>query len=144
MSPQETAVTPFGLVTSDHLSYNVQRGWLSESSRQDIPLSHVTSVRLEIRRHPVFAIILVLAALACQAADPIGILIAIIPLAFAVLLLWGSPLVRVNTIDGELPPTSGLPWTRPEAEWFVAAVEQCRRRCTAEAELDQLHSVSFR
>jgi hypothetical protein len=131
MSPQEKVVTPFGLVTSDHLIYNVQRGWLSEESRQDIPLRHVTSVRLEIRRHPIFAILLVLVALACQAADPIGILIAVIPLAFAVLLLWGSPLVRVNTIDGDLPPASGLPWTRPEAEWFVAAVEQCRSRCTS-------------
>lgn len=144
MSQQETAVTPFGMVTSDHLIYNAQRGWLGERSRQDIPLRHIISVRLEIRRHPIFAILLVLGALACQAADPIGILISIIPLAFAVLLLWGSPIVRVNTINGDLPPASGLPWTRPEAEWFVAAVEQCRRRCTAEAELDQLHSVSFR
>jgi hypothetical protein len=144
MSQQATAVTPFGLVTSNHLIYNVQRGWFSERSRQDIPLHHIISVRLEIKRHPIFAILLVLVTLAFQAAAPIGILISIIPLAFAVLLMWGSPLVRVNTIDGDLPPASGLPWTRPEAEWFVAAVEQCRRRCTAEAELDQLHSVSFR
>jgi len=128
MSQQEKVVTPFGMVTSDHLIYHVQRGWLSERSCQDIPLRHVTSVKLEIKRHPIFAILLVLVALACQAVDPIGILIAIIPLAFAVLLLWGSPLVRVNTTDGDLPPVSGLPWTRPEAEWFVAAVD--RRRNT--------------
>jgi hypothetical protein len=128
MSQQEKVVTPFGMVTSDHLIYPVQRGWLSERSCQDIPLRQVTSVKLEIRRHPIFAILLVLVALACQAMDPIGILIAIIPLAFAALLLWGSPLVRVNTTDGDLPPASGLPWTRPEAEWFVAAVDQRRSR----------------
>jgi hypothetical protein len=130
MAPEEKIVTPFGVVTADYLIYNVQRGWLREGSRQDIPLRHVTSVTLETRRHPIFGILLVLVALACRAADPIGILIAIVPLAFAVLLLWGSPSVRVNTADGDLPPVSGLPWTRPEAEWFVAAVDR-RRRCCA-------------
>ncbi len=127
MPLQEKDVTSFGVVTSDHLIYGFQRGWLSEESRQDIPLRHITSVKLEIRRHPIFGILLVLVVLACQAAGPLGIMISIVPLAFAVLLLWGSPLVRVNTIDGDLPPASGLPWTRPEAEWFVAAVD--RRRC---------------
>jgi len=130
MAPEEKIVTPFGVVTSDYLIYNVQRGWFSEGSRQDIPLRHVTSVKLETRRHPIFGILLVLVALAFRAADPMGILIAIVPLAFAVLLLWGSPSVRVKTADGDLPPVSGLPWTRPEAEWFVAAVDR-RRRCCA-------------
>lgn len=130
MAPEEKIVTPFGVLTSDHLIYNVQRGWFSEGSRQDIPLRHVTSVTLETRRHPIFGILLVLVALACRAADPIGILIAIVPLAFAVLLLWGSPSVRVKIADDDLPPVSGLPWTRPEAEWFVAAVDR-RRRCFA-------------
>lgn len=131
MAEEEKVVTPFGVVTPDHLIYNVQRGWFSEGSRQDIPLSHVTSVQLETRRHPIFGILLVLVALACRAAGPMGILIAIFPLAFGVLLLWGSPLVRVNTADGDLRTASGLPWTRPEAEWFVAAVEQLRRRCVS-------------
>lgn len=129
MAEEERVVTPFGTVTSDHLIYNVQRGWLSEGSRRNIPLSHVTGVQLETRRHPIFGILLVLVALACRAAGPIGILIAIVPLAFAVLLLWGSPLVRVNTADGDLQIASGLPWTRPEAEWFVAAVNRLRRHC---------------
>lgn len=131
MAEDEKVVTPFGMVTSDHLIYNVQRGWFSEGSRYDIPLSQVTSVKLETRRHPIFGILLVLVALACRAAGPIGTLIAIIPLASAVLLLWGSPLVRVNTADGDLRTASRPPWTRPEAEWFVAAVDRLRRRCVS-------------
>lgn len=127
MAEEEQVVTPFGMVTSDHLIYNVRRGWLGEGSWQDIPLRRITSVKLETRRHPIFGILLVLVALAFQAVGPLGMLIAIIPLAFAVPLLWGSPLVRVNTVDGDLPPASGLPWTHPEAEWFVAAVD--RHRC---------------
>jgi hypothetical protein len=126
---QERSPTPFGSVTSDHLIYKVQQGLFREVSRHDIPLHHVTSVQLEIRRHPIFGLLLVLFALACQVAGPIGIMISIVPLAFAVLFLWGSPLVRVNTVDGDLPPASGLPWTRPEAEWFVAAVNRRRCRC---------------
>lgn len=131
MAEEEKVVTPFGIVTSDHLIYDVQRGWFGERLRQDIPLSHVNSVKLETRRYPIFGILLVLVALACLAAGPIGTLIAIVPLGFSVLLLWGSPLVRVNTTDGDLRTPGGLPWTRPEAEWFVAAVDRLRSRCVS-------------
>jgi hypothetical protein len=129
MVQEDKDVTPFGTVTSDRLIYNVQRGWFRERSQKDIPLRHVTSVKLEIKRHPIFGILLVLVALACRAVDPIGLL-AIVPLSLAVLLLWGLPLIRVNTDKGDLPPATGPPWTRPEAEWFVAAVNR-RRRCGA-------------
>lgn len=132
MMEEEKVETPFGVVTADHLIYNVQRGWFGERSRRDIPLSHISNVKLETRRHPIFGILLALVALACLAAGPMGTLIAIVPLAFAVLLLWGSPLVKVNTTDGgDLRTASGLPWTRPEAEWFVAAVDRLRRRCVS-------------
>lgn len=131
---EKNMTTTFGVITSDRLIYNVRRGWFDEGSQEDIPLRRVTSVKLEIRRHRGFGIVLVLVALACQAAGPIGILIAIVPLAFAVLFLWGSPSVRVNTAEGNLPAASGLPWTRPEAEWFVAAVD---RRLAASHPLQQ-------
>lgn len=129
MMQREKDVTPFGTVTSDHLIYIVRRGWFGEKSQHDIPLCHVTGAELETRRHPILGSLLVLVGLACQAVDPLGILIAIVPLTLAVLLLWGSPSVRVNTADGDLPPARGLPWTRPEAEWFVAAVNRRRHRC---------------
>lgn len=128
MAHEEQGVTPFGTVTSNLLIYNVQQKCFAGSSWKKIPLHHVTSVKLEIKRHRFFGVLFLLIALACGTLDSIGILIAIAPLSLAVLLLWGSPLVRVNTTDeGDLPPAAGPPWTRPEAEWFVATVDQRRR-----------------
>jgi hypothetical protein len=128
MTQDEHGVTPFGTITPDLLIYNVQQGWFTEGSRKEIPLQYVTSAKLEIKRYRVFGVLFLLIALACGALDSAGTLIAIVPLSLAVLLLWGSPLVRVNTADeGDLPPATGLPWTRPEAEWFVTTVDQRRR-----------------
>jgi hypothetical protein len=123
--------TPFGAVMSDHLICNIRRGWFGGVSQEAIPLRDVTSVTLENRRHPIFGILLALVAVACRAADPIGIVVAAIPTVLAALVLWGSPLIRVNTADGSLRRVGGLPWTRPEAEWFVAAVGRCLRSGTS-------------
>jgi hypothetical protein len=125
MTRKEQDVTPFGTVTSDRLIYNVQRGWLTERSQREIPLDHVTSVQLDIKRHRILGRLFLLIALACRALDFVGILIAIVPLSLGILLLWGLPSVKVKTTDeGDLSSTPGLPWTRPEAEWFVAAVDR--------------------
>jgi hypothetical protein len=127
MAQEETGMTSFGVVMSDHLICNIRRGWFGEVSQETIPLRDVTSVTLENRRHPIFGILLVVVAVACRAADPMGIVVATVPVALAVLLLWGSPSINVNTADGNLRRVSGLPWTRPEAEWFVAAADRRRR-----------------
>lgn len=127
MAQERKDVTPFGTVTADRLIYKVHRRWFTEWSQQDIPLRHITSVKLEIKRYPFLGILLIVVALVCRATDSIGTLLAIIPLSLAVLLLWGLPLVRVNTSKGNLPPAAGPPWTRPEAKWFVDAVDH--RRC---------------
>ncbi|MGH3823440.1 MAG: hypothetical protein ACRDRA_11525 [Pseudonocardiaceae bacterium] len=128
MTQDEQDVTLFGAVTSDRLIYNVQQGWLTERSQKEIPLQHITSVTLVIKRYRFFGVLFLLIALACQALDFVGILIAIVPLSVGILLLWGLPSVKVNTTDeGDLPSTIGPPWTRPEAEWFVAAVDQRRQ-----------------
>jgi hypothetical protein len=126
MIQEKKSVTPFGTVTPDHVIYNVRRGWFKGGSPEDIPLRRVSRVELETRRHPILAVLLVLAALACRAMGPMGIAVAIVPLTVAILLLWGSPLVRVHTADGKFLLISGLPWTRAEAEWFVAAVDHRR------------------
>jgi hypothetical protein len=129
MTQEEQEVTPFGTVTSDRLIYNVQQGWLTESSQKEIPLQCITGVKLVIKRYRFFGVLFLLIALACRTLDSVGILIAIVPLSLAVLLLWGLPSVKVRTTDeGDLLSTPGPPWTRPEAEWFVAAVDQ-RRQC---------------
>lgn len=121
---EERNVTPFGTVTSDRLICNVQRDWLTGGVQKCIPLHHVTGAKLEIKRYWRFGALFLFAALACRVLGSPGMLIAIVPLSLAVLLLWGLPSVRVSTDEGDLPTTTGPPWTRPEAEWFVAAVGQ--------------------
>lgn len=125
MAHEEQDVTPFGTVTSDRLIYNVQKSWFAERSQKEIPLQHIISVKLVIKRYRFFGALFLLIALACEMLESVGILIAIVPLSLAILLLWGLPSIKVNTTDeGDLPSTAGPPWTRPEAEWFVDAVKQ--------------------
>ncbi len=130
MVQEERGVTPFGTLTPDHLIYNVKTGWLTEISPREIPLRHIIDVKLVIKRYRFFGVFFLLIALACGTLDFVGILIAIVPLSLAVLLLWGLPSVRVKTTnEGDLLSTAGPPWTRPEAEWFVAAVDRRRHSC---------------
>jgi hypothetical protein len=42
--------TSFGTVTSKRIIYFTKRGWLAGGAREDIPLRHVTSIRLETSR----------------------------------------------------------------------------------------------
>lgn len=46
---------PFGTVTSKRVIIFRAKGWLSGGSREDIPLQHVTSVRLDVSRSIVIA-----------------------------------------------------------------------------------------
>ncbi len=128
MAQEEQDVTLFGTVTSDRLIYNVQQSWFAERSQKEIPLQHIVSVKLVIKRYRFFGALFLLIAVVCQTLDSVGIIIAIVPLSLAILLLWGLPSIRVNTTDeSDLPSTAGPPWTRPEAEWLVAAVNQRRQ-----------------
>jgi hypothetical protein len=128
----EQEVTPFGTVTSDRLVYNVQRNWFTEGSQKEIAFHDIGSIKVDVKRHRFFGILFLLIAIACRGLDPIGTLIAIVPLSLAVLLLWGLPYVKVKTNnDGEFPSIPGPPWSRPEAEWFVAAVERRRQMFSA-------------
>lgn len=117
------AQTGFGTITDRQVTYFSKKGWFSAGSREDLPIRHITSVRLETARRPFLAILLILIGLVCLfAIKGVAILIGLVVLALAVLLLWGSPKVVVNTAGGDLRPASGLPWTRPEAERFVNAL----------------------
>ena len=117
------ASTGFGSVTDRRVTYFSDKGWFSGGSQQDLPLRHVTSVRVEIKRSIGAAVFLILVALAIfglplDAAKLIGVL----PLALGVLLLWGSPKVVVNTAGGDLNAATGWPWTKQEAESFASAL----------------------
>jgi hypothetical protein len=114
--------TTFGTVTDKRVIYFTRKGWLAGGTREDIPLRHVTSIRLEISRHIIGGSFLLLMGLLFMASPGAAKVLALIPLALGTLLLWGSPKVVLNTAGGDLRPERGLPWTRPEADKFVMAV----------------------
>jgi hypothetical protein len=118
-------VTAYGTVMHDRVVYNARKGWFSGRSNETISMRHVTSVRIETSRHVVWGVIFGLIGLFVLTGAPTAAkIIGLIPLALAVLLLWGSPRVVLNTAGGDLRPSIGFPWTRPEAERFVTALRR--------------------
>ncbi len=115
---------PFGTVTNKHVIYFRAKGWFSGGSREDIPLQHVTSVRLDISRSVAAGIVLLLIGLGFLAAEGGLKIIGIAVLVPAILMLWGSPAVVVNTAGQDLKAASGFPWQRGEASAFVEALRK--------------------
>lgn len=114
---------PFGQVTDRRAVYYRKKGWFSGGSREDVPLKHVTSVRVEITRHVFWGGVLVLVGLATLASRELGIIIGgVLVAGVGVLLLWGSPTVVVNTAGGDLEAMKGWPWHRQLAEEFLRAL----------------------
>jgi hypothetical protein len=114
----------FGTVTSKRVIYFRDKSWFSGGSREDIPLQHVTSVRLETARSIILGVFLLLLGFGGLAAEGGAKIFGLICLAFAVLLLWGSPKVVVNTAGRDLNASKGLPWQRSSANAFVEALRQ--------------------
>lgn len=115
--------TVFGDVTTRRIKYFAKKGWFGGGVEEDIPLRHVTSVRLETNRYIILSVILgLIGIIAIATGDPIGVLIGLAFLGIAVFLLWGSPKVVVNTAGGDLRPSVGLPWVKGEANRFVQAL----------------------
>ena len=111
---------PFGTVTSKRVIFFRAKGWLSGGSREDIPLQHVTSVRLDISRSIVAGVLLVLIGLSVvYAGSVVPVLLGLLLAVFGVLLVWGSPAVVVNTAGRDLNAAKGWPWKRGEANAFV-------------------------
>jgi hypothetical protein len=123
---EQTLVTGiFGTVTNKRVIYNRSRGWFSGGSREDIALAHVTSVRIDTTRHLLWGILLLLIGLSLLGAQTInGNLAGIGCAAMAVLLLWGSPTVYVNTAGQDRNRASSWPWHRQQAAEFVEAIRQ--------------------
>jgi hypothetical protein len=95
---EQTFITnPFGAVTNKRIIYYRDKGWFSGGSREDIPLQHVTSVRLDISRKIVVGVLLLLMGVEFLGAEGGIKVIGLAVLALAVLSLWGSPAVVVNT-----------------------------------------------
>ena len=107
----------FGTVTDKRVIYQRAKGWFSGGSREDIPLRHITSVRLDTTRNILGGLLLLLIGLPFLA---IGV--GFILMALGVILLWGSPTVVVNTAGRDLNASKGWPWHRSDATHFVDAI----------------------
>lgn len=120
-SEQTLVENEFGTVTSKRVIYHRSKGWFSGGSREDIPLQHVTSVRLDTSRSVLGGILAVLVGLTMLRMPNLAVF-GVALLVWAVLLFWGSPAVVVNTAGRDLSAAKGLPWTKPQAEAFVEAL----------------------
>ncbi|QSQ51477.1 hypothetical protein [Xanthomonas translucens] len=112
----------FGTVTNKRVMYYRNKGWLSGGSREDIPLQHVTSVRLDISRSIIAGLFFLLFGFVMLGAEGGFKFIGFSLLALAFVLLWGSPLVVVNTAGRDLNAAKGWPWQRKNAAEFVEAL----------------------
>jgi len=109
----------FGTVSDKRVVYFRKKSWFSGGSREDVPLRHVTSVRVEKTRSIIWGIIFIVIGL-----FTICFVVGVIPLAIGILLLWGSPTVVVNTAGGDLSAAKGWPWQKKDAEEFVEALRK--------------------
>ena len=120
---QTFVANPYGTVTNKRVVYYRAKGWFSGGSREDIPLQHVTSVRLDTNRSWLPGILLVLIGLGMLGGGAAGTkIVGLVVLAFGALLIWGSPSVVVNTAGRDLNASKGAPWTRRDAHAFVEAL----------------------
>lgn len=122
MAEQQVISNQFGAVTNKRVVYFRDKGWFRGGSRQDIPLKHVTSVRLDTSRSILGGIFLLVIGLALLNAAGGTKVVGVALAALAILLLWGSPTVVVNTAGNDLNAAKGFPWMRSEANAFVEAL----------------------
>lgn len=121
---QNVTATAFGTVSNKRVVFHTKKSLFGGRAQEDLPMRHITSVRVETVRHWIWGLLFGLLGLAMLAGPGGAKLLGLIVLAFALLLFWGWPKVVVNTAGGDLRPSVGLPWTRDEAERFVGALRQ--------------------
>ena len=126
----------FGEVTDKRVIF--RRKWFCGVSRVDIPLKHVTSVRLDTNRSLLLIATPIVVAVACfYVRSEFAISVGVFALMLDALLLWGSPTIVVNTSGRDTreaprstlvsatgqrfyrgdPPATGAQVTRLTARW---------------------------
>lgn len=122
---QEIVKTQFGTVTDRRVQYFTKKGWFSGGKQEDLPLRHITSVRLETSRHPIWGSVLIvtgLILLGIASESPALLFLALPILLLGILSVWGSPTILINTAGGDHRSSTGLPWTKGDAGQFVTAL----------------------
>jgi hypothetical protein len=117
----------FGTVYSDRVAFYAKKGWFSGGILEELPVRHITSVRIETTHKVIFGLILcAIGVLAFGAGghEAGAYVVGLIFLAFGVLLLLGWPAVTINTAGGDLRRSSGGFWQKQAAKDFVAAVRK--------------------
>jgi hypothetical protein len=114
----------FGTVSDRRIIYFRSKGWFRDGSKEVISLQRVTSVRLEISRPVLLAVPVLLLGLIFLRGNGALAITGVAAIAFAVLLLWGSPVVVVNAGARGLKKEKGWPWQKPEAEAFVETLRE--------------------
>lgn len=123
-SAEQTFVSnAYGTVTSKRVVFFRSKGWISGGSREDIPIQHVTSVRLDTSRSILAGVLLLLVSLAMMGSGVFAVsFFGVIVLLLSIVLFMGSPSVVVNTAGRDLNAAKGTPWTRKDANAFVEAL----------------------
>ena len=125
MSSSASFTNEFGSVYSDRVAFNDKKGWFGGGSEEELPIRHVTSVKMETTRRPILGVILVLVGFTCFSAGSAGtILGGIVAMLLGVLMIIGWPTVTINTAGNDLRRATGGAWQKAEAQAFVAAVRK--------------------
>lgn len=121
----------FGTVTDKRVVYFREKSWYSDGSREDAPLQHVASVRIEKTRSIWWGVVFVLVGFAT-----IWFVVGVVPLTVGILLLWGFPTVVLNTAGGDLSVAKGWPWQANAAKEFVKALRSQLSRSKEDSSYD--------
>jgi hypothetical protein len=120
-----TFTNEFGAVYTDRVAFYAKKGWFGGGVLEELPIRHVTSVRLETTRNVVGGVILVLVGLLLLYNGSGGMMLAgVIAAALGVLMLIGWPAVTINTAGNDLRRSTGGVWQQSNANAFVGAVRK--------------------
>ena len=115
----------FGSVFNNRVEFKVKKRWWSGGSHEELPLRHVTSVRVETSRSIVGGIFLMIVGLGFLATGEVGMMfVGLVFGAVALLLLIGHPSVCINTAGQDTRNIAGAPGSNSEAEKFIAAIRE--------------------
>ncbi|HEX3942794.1 MAG TPA: hypothetical protein VHW69_01785 [Rhizomicrobium sp.] len=114
----------FGAVQSDRIALYAKKSWFGGGSLEELPIRHVTSVRLETSRSVFGSILLLIIGLGALYVGGGGIVVGLILAALGVVLLLGWPAVTINTAGNDLRRMTGTIFSKPAAEAYVTAVRK--------------------